>query len=264
VTRRRLDAELVRRGLVSTRTEAREAVSSGLVTVGGVIALKPATLVEDGVAVNVTRPARRFVSRGGEKLAAALDRFSIDVRDRRCLDAGASTGGFTDCLLQAGASSVVAADVGYGQLAWTLRTDPRVVVRERVNVRNLRPTDLPFAPEIVVADLSFISLRLVLAPLASTASDRAAFILLVKPQFEAGAAEVAKGGVVRDDGVWRRTVIGVVDAARTVGLAPQGVMASPLLGQAGNVEFLLHCARGPAERTLDLDAAVRAGRELQG
>jgi 23S rRNA (cytidine1920-2'-O)/16S rRNA (cytidine1409-2'-O)-methyltransferase len=263
VTRRRLDVELVRRGLVSTRTEAREAVSSGLVTVGGVIASKPATLVGDDVAVHVLRRARPFASRGGEKLAAALDRFEISVAGRDALDAGASTGGFTDCLLQAGATRVAAIDVGYGQLAWILRTDPRVVVRERMNVRNLRPGDLPFTPEVVVADLSFISLRLVLAPLAAVASERANFVVLVKPQFEAGLADVGKGGVVRDAGVWRRTIEGVVGSAKALGLAARGLMVSPLLGQAGNVEFLLHCAAGDDDRPLDLDAALAAGRELQ-
>jgi len=263
VTRRRLDAELVRRGLVSTRTEAREAVSSGLVTIGGVIASKPATLVGDDVALHLVRGVRLFVSRGGEKLAAALDRFEIPVAGRDCLDAGASTGGFTDCLLQAGAARVVATDVGYGQLAWSLRTDPRVVVRERVNVRNLRPGDLPFTPDLVVADLSFISLRLVLAPLASVASERATFLLLVKPQFEAGAADVGKGGVVRDANVWSRAVNGVAGSARALGLAPIGLMVSPILGQAGNVEFLLHCAAGDRERPLDLEASIAAGSELR-
>jgi 23S rRNA (cytidine1920-2'-O)/16S rRNA (cytidine1409-2'-O)-methyltransferase len=258
-----LDAELVRRGLVSTRTEAREAVSSGLVTVGGVIASKPATMVRDDVAVHLVRRARRFASRGGEKLAAALDRFEIPVTDRDCLDAGASTGGFTDCLVQAGAARVLAIDVGYGQLAWHLRTDPRVVVRERVNVRNLRPGDLPFTPDVVVADLSFISLRLVLAPLASIASERATFLLLVKPQFEAGAADVGEGGVVRDADVWGRTINGVVGSAKALGLAPLHLMASPLPGQAGNVEFMLHCAAGEEERPLDVEAALTAGRGLR-
>ena len=248
---------------MSTRTEAWEAVSSGLVTVGGVIASKPAALVGDDVAVHVVRRPRPFASRGGEKLAAALDRFEISAAGRDCLDAGASTGGFTDCLLQAGAARVIAVDVGYGQLAWNLRTDPRVVVRERVNVRNLRPGDLPFTPDLVVADLSFISLRLVLAPLAAVASGGANFLVLVKPQFEAGAADVGKGGVVRDSGVWRRTINGVVGSAEALGLGPLDLMVSPLLGQAGNVEFMLHCAAGVRGRPLGLEAALAAGQELQ-
>ena len=239
-------------------------MESGLVTVGGVVASKAATLVGGDAAVHLDRRVRRFVSRGGEKLAAAFERFGIEVRGRRCLDAGASTGGFTDCLLQAGAAEVVAVDVGYGQLAWPVRTDPRVVVRERVNVRNLRPGDLPFAPDLVAADLSFISLRLVLASLASIAADGAEFVLLIKPQFEAGAADVGRGGVVRDAEVWRRTILEVVASARALDLAPLGLMASPLAGQAGNVEFLLHCARDGEERPLDLGRALALGRELAG
>ncbi len=184
--RRRLDAELVRRGLATSRTEAQEAVQAGLVTVGGVPATKAATLVADDAPVHLGSSARPFVSRGGGKLAAALDRFAVDPAGRPCLDAGASTGGFTDCLLQRGASSVVSVDVGYGQLSWGLRNDPRVVVMERTNIRELGPGDLPYAPEVVVADLSFISLRLVLPALAGLAAEGATFLLLAKPQFEAG------------------------------------------------------------------------------
>ena len=206
--RRRLDIELVRRGLANSRAEAQAAVAEGRVTVAGNPATKASSLVADDAPVQVIGPARRYVSRGGEKLRSGLDRFAVDPRDRDCLDAGASTGGFTDCLLQAGAARVAAIDVGYGQLAWEIRNDPRVTVMERTNVRNLEPADLPFAPELVVADLSFISLRAALPALVTVSDTGAGFVVLVKPQFEAGPADVGSGGVVRDPAVWRRVLDG--------------------------------------------------------
>jgi 23S rRNA (cytidine1920-2'-O)/16S rRNA (cytidine1409-2'-O)-methyltransferase len=262
--RRRLDAELVRRGLAGNPTEAQAAVRDGLVVVAGHPAHKPSTLVGPDEAVALQAPTRRFVSRGGEKLDAALIGFGIDVGGRDCLDAGASTGGFTDCLLQRGAARVAAVDVGYGQLAWSLRTDPRVTVIDRTNVRGLTPGDLPFAPGIVVADLSFISLRLVLAALVRLADPRALFVLLVKPQFEAGPSDVGAGGVVRDPAVWRRVL---EDSGRTCaehGLAPQGVMASPVLGPAGNVEFLLAAEVGGEGEPLDIERAAADGLRFRG
>ena len=259
--RRRLDAELVRRGLVSNRQEAEEAVRAGRVTVGGMSVATSATLVDDDVALHLGSTGRAFASRGGEKLSAALDRFGVDPRDRRCLDAGASTGGFTDCLLQRGAACVVAVDVGYGQLSWSLRNDPRVILLERTNVRHLGPSDLPFAPELVVADLSFISLRVVLPSLAALASEGAAFIPLVKPQFEASPDDVGKGGVVRDPVVWRRVLSEVVGTAAEVGLGAIDAMVSPLRGPAGNVEFLLELRRGVAA-SVDLDAVVAEAEGL--
>jgi 23S rRNA (cytidine1920-2'-O)/16S rRNA (cytidine1409-2'-O)-methyltransferase len=234
-----LDAELVRRGLVLTRTQAQEAVRAGLVTVAGRPAMKPSMLVDLVEPLHIEASPRDFVSRGGEKLAAALDRFVIDPAGLRCADAGASTGGFTDCLLQRGAAHVVAIDVGYGQLAWSLRNDPRVTVLERTNARELSPGDLPYRPQLVVADLSFISLRLVIPALAAVAGPAAGFVLLVKPQFEAGVEDVGKGGVVRDSAIWREVIERVGATASGAGLQPAGVMASPLLGPAGNVEFLL-------------------------
>jgi 23S rRNA (cytidine1920-2'-O)/16S rRNA (cytidine1409-2'-O)-methyltransferase len=257
--RRRLDVELVRRGLASSRAEAQAAVEAGLVTVAGSPATKPASLVAADAPVEVLGPARRFVSRGGEKLRAALDRFGVDPRGLDCLDAGASTGGFTDCLLQAGAGRVVAIDVGYGQLAWEVRNDPRVTVMERTNVRTLEPADLPFAPELVVADLSFISLRAVLPALVRTASPDAEFVVLVKPQFEAGPGGVGSGGVVRDPTVWRRVLDDVAEAFNSLEVGVLGVVASPLRGPAGNVEFLLHGRRGVDDARVDLDAAVTEG-----
>jgi 23S rRNA (cytidine1920-2'-O)/16S rRNA (cytidine1409-2'-O)-methyltransferase len=260
--RRRLDAELVRRGLVSSRVEARSAIERGLVLVGGRPAPKPSTLVGADEALEVRGAPRRFVSRGGEKLEAALERFAVPVEGRDALDAGASTGGFTDALLRRGASHVVAVDVGYGQLAWSLRQDPRVTVLERTNVRDLTAEMLPVAPSIVVADLSFISLRLAIPALAPVTASGGDHVLLVKPQFEAGPAGVGRGGVVRDPVVWRSAITGVAETARAAGLAPERVMASPLPGPAGNVEFLLWVRRAEGPGVLDdhaVDAAVDEG-----
>ncbi len=264
MTRRRLDAELVRRGLAESRTQAQAAVLGGLVSVRGRPADKPSTMVDAADPVELARPARRFVSRAGEKLEAALERFGLDPSGRRCLDVGASTGGFTDCLLQRGAGHVVALDVGYGQLAWPIRTDERVTVLERTNARALTPAHLPYAPDLVVADLSFISLRLVVPALALVAADGADHVLLVKPQFEAGPADVGRGGVVRDDEVWRRAIRGVAAACAEAGLAPRAVMASPLPGPAGNVEFPLHATGGGEPAEIDVDAAIDEGREIGG
>ena len=262
--RRRLDVELVRRGLASSRAEAQAAVAAGRVTVSGNPATKSASLVADDAPVQVIGPARPYASRGGEKLRSALDRFAVDPRDRDCLDAGASTGGFTDCLLQAGASRVVAIDVGYGQLAWKVRNDPRVTVMERTNIRNLAPASLPYAPDLVVADLSFISLRAALPALVAVADADAEFVVLVKPQFEAGPADVGSGGVVRDPAIWRRVLTEVMDAFRARGIGALGVIASPLRGPAGNVEFLLHGRRGVDDASIDLDAAIAEAEGLTG
>jgi 23S rRNA (cytidine1920-2'-O)/16S rRNA (cytidine1409-2'-O)-methyltransferase len=263
--RRRLDTELVRRGLAASRTEAQAAVDAGLVTVGGRPAVKASTMVAESEPVALSGPPRRFVSRGGEKLDAALERFGVDPAGLDALDAGASTGGFTDVLLRRGAARVAAVDVGYGQLAWSLRNDPRVTVMERTNVRSLHPGDLPFAPEIVAADLSFISLRLVMPALAGVSAPGAVFVLLVKPQFEVGPELVASGGVVRDPAAWRTALVGVSEALRAHGLTPVGAMASPVLGPAGNVEFLLRAdpAAPDRESPADLDEAVAEGRALR-
>jgi 23S rRNA (cytidine1920-2'-O)/16S rRNA (cytidine1409-2'-O)-methyltransferase len=269
VARRRVDIELVRRGLVADRTEAQEAVLAGRVLVRGTPATKVTTLVGADDPLVLTGSARRFVSRGGEKLAAALDAFEVDPHDRDALDAGASTGGFTDCLLQAGARRVAAVDVGRGQLAWELRTDPRVTVLERTNVRELTAADLPFVPTIVVGDLSFISLRTVAARLTALAADGADLLLLVKPQFEAGREQVGAGGVVRDPVVWRDAVEAVGDALGRAGAPPLGVIASPITGPAGNAEFLLHARVERDERSADprgpdVEAALRAASALVG
>lgn len=260
--RRRLDAELVRRGLAGSRAEAQEAVRSGHVTVRGAPATKSTTLVGTDEALAVAGPARPFVSRGGEKLAAALDAFAIDPTRRACLDAGASTGGFTDCLLQRGARHVIALDVGYGQLAWELRTHARVTVVEKTNVRELSPELLPYRPSLVSADLSFISLRLAVGPLIQVSEALADLVLLIKPQFEAGREHVGRGGVIRDPDVWRRAIEEVAEATHGAGAGGAGLIVSPMKGPAGNVEFLLHARVTGEARALDIDGAIEAAGKL--
>jgi 23S rRNA (cytidine1920-2'-O)/16S rRNA (cytidine1409-2'-O)-methyltransferase len=243
--RARLDRELVKRGLASSRAEAQRLIEEGRVTVGGAPVTKAATLVLPAAPVAVTRPSTRYASRGGFKLAGALDELHVTAEQRVCLDAGASTGGFTDVLLRRGAARVVAVDVGYGQLAWVLRADPRVVVLERMNVRALTPDDVPPPPpSLVVADLSFISLTLVLDALRSVATPDADFVLLVKPQFEAGRERVGKGGVVRDPEVWAAAMRRVVEKAAELGLGLVAVTPSMVPGPAGNVEFFVHLRAG--------------------
>ena len=256
--RRRLDAELVRRGLVESRVRAVEAIDAGQVLVAGSLARVPARRVDASDPIQVTGPRPRFVSRGGDKLAAALARFGVAVAHRRCLDAGASTGGFTDCLLQAGAAHVVAVDVGRGQLAWSLRNDPRVTVLERTNARTLAPDTIGGPADVAVADLSFISLVTVAPALVRCTTGRADLVLLVKPQFEAGRARIGKGGVVRDPDVHAAVLRGVRDGLAAAGLFLLDVMPSPLRGADGNVEFLVRADKhGPnAVSDTRLDAAV--------
>jgi 23S rRNA (cytidine1920-2'-O)/16S rRNA (cytidine1409-2'-O)-methyltransferase len=249
----------VRRGLAPSRQQAQADIAAGRVTVAGAPADKPARLVGPGEPIHVRGPGPRFVGRGGEKLDAALDRFPVSVEGRRAYDLGASTGGFTDCLLQRGAAAVVAVDVGYGQLHERLRADPRVEVHERTNVRFLQPGDLGPLADIVVADLSFISLRTVLPAVAPLVVDQGDLVLLVKPQFEAGRAEAARGrGVITDPQVWRRVLGEVAATLVEQGAAIMGAMASPLLGADGNVELLLHAraATAGADHDALLDAAV--------
>ncbi|TVR18247.1 MAG: TlyA family RNA methyltransferase [Nitriliruptor sp.] len=260
--RRRLDAELVRRRLVESRTAAQEAIAGGLVTIDGAPAFKPATQVTADQDLVVTAPPRAYVSRGGEKLAHALEVFGVDASGRHALDAGVSTGGFTDCLLQHGALRVLAYDVGYGQVHESIRTDERVVVRERTNVRSLTPDDIPPPPPtLLVADLSFISLALVLPGLSGLLADEAEAVVLVKPQFEAERGEVGAGGIVRDPQVWRRALERVAAAGATVGWEVAGATVSPLLGSKGNVEFLLHLrpTQLPGDPEPFLAAAVEEG-----
>jgi 23S rRNA (cytidine1920-2'-O)/16S rRNA (cytidine1409-2'-O)-methyltransferase len=243
--RQRLDAELVRRGLVPSRAEAQEAILAGRVLVGGAPADKPARLVAPGDPLRLVGPGPRFVGRGGEKLDGALAAFAVDVTGWRVLDAGASTGGFTDCLLQRGAAQVIAVDVGHGQLHPQVRRDPRVVVHERLNIRAVTLEHTGGPVDAAVADLSFISLTTVLEPLVSVCRRKADLVLLVKPQFEAGRAEVARGkGVVRDPAVHAEVRERVDRRLRELGAAIMGWMESPLRGADGNLELFVH-ARTP-------------------
>jgi 23S rRNA (cytidine1920-2'-O)/16S rRNA (cytidine1409-2'-O)-methyltransferase len=243
--RLRLDAELVRRGLARSRQQAAELIADGRVSVRGQVASKPATQVETSDAVVVAEAATGpgYVSRGAHKLVGALDAFGVQVEGRRCLDAGASTGGFTDVLLRRGAASVVAVDVGYGQLAWSVRSDERVTVMDRTNVRTLEPDQVAPAPTLVVSDLSFISLTLVLPALAACAAPDADLLLMVKPQFEVGRERLGSGGVVRDPALRAEAVLGVARAAQDLGLVVHGVVASPLPGPSGNVEYFVWLRR---------------------
>ena len=272
-TRRlRLDAELVRRGLARSRDHASELIEEGRVTVAGARALKPATAVSTDVAIVVRDPLRPegedYVSRGAHKLAGALDVFEplgLEVAGRRCLDAGASTGGFTDVLLRRGAAEVVAVDVGYGQLAWRIRQDPRVRVHDRTNIREVTPELVGGPVDLVVGDLSFISLTLVLEPLARTTTHEGDLALMVKPQFEVGKERVGKGGVVRDPALRIEAVERVAGAAEALGWGARAVTASPLPGPSGNVEFFLWLRRGPSRiEAVDIEHAVANGPSVTG
>lgn len=232
--------------MAATRMEAREAIQANRVLVDGIPAPKPATLVDELTPIRVSAAAERYVSRGGAKLAAALADFGVQVAGRRALDAGASTGGFTDCLLQAGAQSVTAVDVGYGQLDWRLRRDPRTRVFDRTNIRYASPEDLRGPFDVVVADLSFISLCAVARSLAALADEEADLVLLVKPQFEVGKGQVGKGGVVRDPEKHYEALATVVECLTACGLGARGVTVSPIEGAKGNREFFVWARRGPA------------------
>ncbi len=244
--------------MTESRQQARTLIDAGRVLVSGAVAAKPARLVAPGEPVEVVGPPPRFVGRGGEKLAGALDRFVVDVAGHRALDAGSSTGGFTDALLQAGAASVVAVDVGRHQLHERLRSDDRVDVREQTDIRDVRPEHVGGPVDLLVADLSFISLRSVVDHLVALVRDGGDLVLLVKPQFEAGRAEASRNrGVIRDPMVWRRTLEDAVGSIGGAGAAIMDGMVSPLRGAEGNVEFLLHARRAPAASPcVDSDALV--------
>jgi len=231
----RLDVLLAERGLAPSREAARRMIMAGEVRIAGEVRDKPGMRVPDDAALEV-KQAARFVSRGGEKLAAALDAFPLDVAGRVCADVGASTGGFTDCLLRAGAARVYAIDVGYGQLDYRLRADPRVVPMERTNARYLER--LPEPVSLIVVDASFISLRLLLPVFKGWIEDAADLVVLIKPQFEAGKGQVGKGGVVRDPAIHAQVLDDVLAAAETDGYSLRGLIASPLRGPARNIEFL--------------------------
>jgi 23S rRNA (cytidine1920-2'-O)/16S rRNA (cytidine1409-2'-O)-methyltransferase len=267
--RLRLDAELVRRGLARSREHAAELVAAGRVSVRGQVARKPATQIESAEPIVVVEDESdpRYASRGGHKLAGALDEFDARpgggpaVAGRYCLDAGASTGGFTDVLLRRGAAHVVAVDVGYGQLAWSVQSDDRVTVRDRTNVRTLTPEEAGDPPPgLIVADLSFISLVKVIPALAAVAAEDADLVLMVKPQFEVGKANLPAGAVVRDPALRAEAIRSVAAAGRAAGLGIRGVTASPLPGPSGNVEYFLWMHRNaPPLDEGDLQHAIEAG-----
>jgi len=258
--RNRVDAELVRRGLARSRQQAAELIGAGRVRIDGIPASKPATAVSATASLIVADLGERaWVSRGAHKLIGALDAFGIDVAGRRCLDAGASTGGFTEVLLDRGAREVVAVDVGYGQLAWSLRSDGRVRVIERTNVRDLQPDAIGGQVDTVVADLSFISLATVLPALTACALPDADIVPMVKPQFEVGKGQVGPGGVVADPSLRAEAVLAVADRAAELGWHTVGVTASPLPGPSGNVEYFLHLRRSGVDPLCGdaLTAAIR-------
>ncbi len=266
--RLRLDAELVRRGLARSREHAGELIAAGRVKVAGAVATKPATGVTTDVALVVAQDPDRpdYVSRGGYKLAGALAAFGplgLAVSGRRCLDAGASTGGFTDVLLRNGAAEVVAVDVGYGQLAWSLQSDARVVVHDRTNIRELTPEMVGGQVDLVVGDLSFISLELVLDALLGVVRADGDLALMVKPQFEVGKDRVGKGGVVRDLDLRAAAVTSVVEAADRRGWGTRAVVTSPLPGPSGNVEYFIGLRRGPGVVDAEqIEAEVRRTASL--
>jgi 23S rRNA (cytidine1920-2'-O)/16S rRNA (cytidine1409-2'-O)-methyltransferase len=244
--RERLDKLLVDRGLTASRERARALILAGQVVVGEHAVDKAGARVEIDAAIRIRGEDLPYVSRGGVKLAHALEVFAIAVAGRTAIDVGASTGGFTDCLLQRGVEKVYAVDVGYGQLAWKLREDPRVICMERTNIRHLAPAALDEQPALAVIDASFISLDKVLPPTLALLAPGAELVALVKPQFEVGKGQVGKGGVVRDPGQHAAAVERVCAAAAALGCEVLGVTASPLLGQKGNREFLLYLRKGGA------------------
>ncbi|MGQ0838508.1 TlyA family RNA methyltransferase [Actinokineospora sp.] len=256
--RARLDAELVRRGLARSRDHATQLIDDGRVTVRGTVATKSATAVEADAPVVVRDDTDdpNWASRGAHKLIGALDAFGLDVTGKRCLDAGASTGGFTDVLLRRGAAQVVAADVGRGLLVWRLRTDDRVLVHDKTNVRALTPDQIGGPVDLVVADLSFISLGLVLPALLACATPDADLVPMIKPQFEVGKDRLGSGGVVRDSVLRADAVLEVLRSASELGLRAHGVVASPLPGPAGNVEYFTWLRRGDPRADDDVAALV--------
>ena len=257
MTRVRIDTLLSQRGMFPSRSAAAASVLAGdvLLLPDRRRAQKPGQLVSDDVELEVVQ-GPPFVSRGGVKLRNALDAFRVDVAGRRALDVGASTGGFTDCLLQSGASHVVAVDVAYGELSWRLRSDPRVTVVERCNARSLRADQLPYAPDLIVIDVSFISLAKVLPAVLACAADRFDCLALIKPQFEVGREQVGKGGVVRSAEDRRRALVSVGEAARGLGAAVLGYASSGLPGPKGNLETFVWLAEAARDEGLDVERAA--------
>jgi 23S rRNA (cytidine1920-2'-O)/16S rRNA (cytidine1409-2'-O)-methyltransferase len=256
VSRRRADTLLAERGLASSRSAAAASVRAGRVRLGrdGPEVSKPSELLPEDAEL-VVKKGEEFVSRGGKKLANALEAFPVEVEGRLCLDVGASTGGFTDCLLQRGARTVIALDVGYGQLDWRLRQDSRVLVMERINARHLGDSSLPYRPDLVTVDVSFISLGKLPGPIATVAAPEFDLLALVKPQFELGPERVGKGGVVRDAGDRRDAIRKVAAAAEGEGLVVRGLASSGLPGPKGNLETFIWCSR--SGESIEIETALR-------
>jgi 23S rRNA (cytidine1920-2'-O)/16S rRNA (cytidine1409-2'-O)-methyltransferase len=242
--KKRLDMVLVERGLAETRTKARALIMAGGVYVDGVKTDKAGALVKEGSGVEVRDTSLKYVSRGGLKLEAALKEFGIDPTGQVAVDIGSSTGGFTDCLLKSGAVKVYAIDVGYGQLDWKLRQDPRVVVREKLNARYIKPEDTGEPAGILVIDVSFISLTMIIPPALALLKPGGVLIALIKPQFEVGKGEVGKGGIVRDEAKHREVVDKITEFVKSLGIGVLGVIPSPIEGAEGNKEFLLAAVKG--------------------
>ena len=258
MTKTRLDVRLVELGLCPSRERAKTTIMSGVVFVDQQKADKPGMPVSDQAVVEVRGPQLAYASRGGYKLEKALDEFAVDPAGLCAVDIGASTGGFTDCLLSRGAAKVYAIDVGYGQLAWKLRNDPRVVCMERTNIRHVTREQITDAPDLAVIDVSFISLRLVLPVAKALLEEKAGRVLcLIKPQFEAGRDKVGKKGVVRDPAVHREVLEHFLDHARQAGFSPQGLTFSPIKGPEGNIEFLGYLAMGRPEGEISVEQTVR-------
>ncbi len=254
----RLDVLLVRSGAISSREKARAVIMAGQVYVNGQKEDKAGSKFDIYAKIEVRGQTLPYVSRGGLKLEKAISAFHLDLSGKVCMDIGASTGGFTDCMLKNGASRVYAIDVGHGQLDWKLRNDGRVVSMERFNARNLQPSDLPETPDFASIDVSFISLRLILGPAAQVLSETGSISALIKPQFEAGREKVGKKGVVRDKAVQQEVISSVLDYARQIGLSVSGLTFSPIKGPEGNIEYLAYLSKAPeGAMTGDLSSLIR-------
>ena len=256
MAKKRVDVVMLERGLAESRTRAQALIMAGRVRVGDRVLSKPGDMIDEATPLAVEQPETAYASRGGEKLAFALDRFGLDVAGLVALDVGASTGGFTDVLLRRGAKRVYAVDVGYGELAWSLREDPRVVVMERTNIRYLE--SLPEQPDLATIDVSFISLEKVLPVVWRLLGPEGLVVALIKPQFEAGRGAVGKGGIVRDPKTHRDVLERVTAFAAAGGWHTRGLVASPVLGRSGNREFLAYWSKVPAGAPFDVAAAIDA------
>lgn len=258
----RLDVHLVNKGYFDSREKARRAIMEGLVLVNGIVEDKPGFQVDTGAELEVKGNPIPYVSRGGLKLEKAINEFEIDLTGKVCIDIGASTGGFTDCMLKNGAARVYSVDVGYGQLAWKLRNDSRVVVMERTNFRYVKPDDIGERVDFASADVSFISLTKIIPPAKQVLKDDGSMVCLIKPQFEAGREKVGKKGVVRDPAVHREVIEKIIDFAKSEGFLVQGLSFSPVKGPEGNIEYLLYLVQKPEVRgSIIVDEVVKDAHE---